>query len=121
MKKLIIVGFLFLTTPIIYANDGERISDLEKQVNEVRLRLARIESLLVNQGGSQLPLTTNKDGWRLLSSWRTLKTGMPPNDVKSILGEPHRVKGGDVAFWYYSNGSSVTFISDKLHSWTEPR
>jgi hypothetical protein len=118
MKKLIIVAFFSLVAFNSHANDGERISALEKEINAIKLRLAKVEAVEVS--ASALPLAT-KDGWKLLSNWRTLKTGMSPSEVRGILGEPHRIKGGEIATWYYQNGSSVTFMSDKAYSWTEPR
>ncbi len=120
MKKLIIVAFLSLVAFNSHANDGERITALEKEINAIKLRLAKVEASLVESSVSALPLAT-KDGWKLLSNWRTLKTGMSPSEVRGILGEPHRIKGGEIATWYYQNGSSVTFMSDKAYSWTEPR
>ena len=60
-------------------------------------------------------------GCKLLSSWQQLKTGLRPDEVRSILGEPGRVNGGDVAFWYYANGGMVTFMQDKLYGWVEPK
>jgi len=118
MKKLIIVAFFSLVAFNSHANDGERISALEKEINAIKLRLAKVEAVEVS--ASVLPLAT-KDGWKLLSNWRTLKTGMSPSEVRGILGEPHRVRGGELTFWYYQNSSSVAFLSDKLHAWTEPR
>jgi len=120
MKKLIIVALLSLVAFNSYANDGERISALEKEINAIKLRLAKVEALPAESSVSALQLAT-KDGWKLLSNWRTLKTGMSPSEVRSILGEPHRVRGGEIASWYYQNGSSVTFMSDKAYSWNEPR
>ena len=120
MNKLIIVGLLSLVALNSHANDGERISALEKEINEIKLRLAKVESLVTNSGGVPLPAAT-KNGWKSLSNWRSLKTGMNQDEVKRLLGEPHRIVGGDVSFWYYSNGASVTFMSDKTYSWSEPR
>jgi hypothetical protein len=120
MKKLIFVAFLSLVAFNSHANDSERISELEKEINAIKLRLAKVEASPVDSSVSGLPLAT-KDGWKQLSNWRTLKTGMSPIEVKNILGEPHRVRGGELTFWYYQNSSSVTFLSDKLHAWTEPR
>ena len=120
MKKLVTVALLSLVAFNSNANDGERISALEKEINAIKLRLAKVEALPVETSVSALPLAT-ADGWKLLSNWRTLKTGMSPIEVKNILGEPHRVRGGEIATWYYQNGSSVTFMSDKAYSWTEPR
>jgi hypothetical protein len=29
--------------------------------------------------------------------------------------------GGNVVFWYYQNEGRVTFMSEKLYQWTEPK
>ncbi len=85
-----------------------------------RALLLRCDSRGVLRGVGSKPVQTG-DGWKALTNWRSLKSGMSPSDVRAVLGEPDRVKGGDVAFWYYTNGGNVTFISDKVTSWTEPR
>lgn len=120
MKKIIFLGFLSLVSFNSFANNSERIAELEKEINAINIRLAKVESLLIDSSSAQISIA-KKDGWKSLSSWRNLKTGMSPSEVKVILGEPHRIKGGEITFWYYQNGSSVTFMSDKLYSWTEPR
>jgi hypothetical protein len=61
------------------------------------------------------------EGWKSVSNWRKLKTDMEYDEVRMILGEPHRIDGGGVARWYYQNGGKATFIGDKLQSWEEPR
>ena len=61
------------------------------------------------------------EGWKYASNWRKLKTGMGYDEVRKILGEPHRIEGGIVAHWYFQNGSNVTFINDELQSWNEPK
>lgn len=120
MKKLFICLFLFLITLNSNADDGQRILRLEKELSVIKDRLAKVESLTVDSGASPSNLA-RVDGWKSLSNWRSLRTGMSAIEVANILGQPHRVRGGDVAFWYYQNDSYVTFMSDKVHSWSEPR
>jgi outer membrane protein assembly factor BamE (lipoprotein component of BamABCDE complex) len=103
-----------------YAQSGDRTEQLEKEIQEIKLRLSNLEAAQGNQTASPKPVQTG-DGWKGLTNWRSLKSGMSPSDVRAVLGEPTRVKGGDVAFWYYANGGEVTFIRDKVTSWTEPR
>jgi len=45
---------------------------------------------------------------------------MKPSVVRSILGEPQKINGGQVVFWYYKKGGVVTFMDGKVHSWGEP-
>jgi hypothetical protein len=45
---------------------------------------------------------------------------MSMEDVRSLLGEPEKIDGGSVAFWYYPRSGEVMFVSGKLTSWKEP-
>jgi hypothetical protein len=45
---------------------------------------------------------------------------MSYDEVRAILGEPFRIKGGNIAFWYYENRGDVTFYEHKVKSWSEP-
>ena len=67
------------------------------------------------------PETLNPEKYETISSWRLLKRGMSESEVRSTLGEPHKIDGGALAFWHYKNGGTVTFYQDKVHSWSEPR
>jgi hypothetical protein len=57
------------------------------------------------------------------SSWRQLSKGLSCEQVRSLLGEPSRISGGDVEFWYYNqnfSSGSLMFIRSRLDSWREP-
>jgi outer membrane protein assembly factor BamE (lipoprotein component of BamABCDE complex) len=119
--KMIAIACLPLTFAFSsYAQSGDRTEQLEKEIQEIKLRLSNLEAAQGKSSANPKPVQTG-DGWKALTNWRSLKSGMSPSDVRAVLGEPARVKGGDVAFWYYTNGGSVTFISDRVTSWTEPR
>ena len=45
---------------------------------------------------------------------------MKPSVVRSILGEPQKINGGQLAFWHYKKGGKVTFMNGKVYSWKEP-
>ncbi len=61
-----------------------------------------------------------------LSSWRQITKGLSRDQVRSVLGEPRKIQGGDFEYWYYGSGSylgapsSVTFYESKVDSWCEP-
>ena len=58
-----------------------------------------------------------------LSSWRQLSKGLSRDEVRTILGEPSRISGGDVEFWDYNQNYSsgrLTFFRSRLYSWSEP-
>ena len=118
--KLGSIGFLLMIASInSYAHDVERIKKLEQDVQELRTRLNNLETNKGSLVNVQKPNTP--DGWQSLANWRQLQTGMSPVQVRDILGEPQRVRGGDVAVWDYQNDGSVTFIRERLRSWNEPR
>ena len=121
IKTITIIAFLLLGVVFnSYADDSDRIDQLEREVQELKQRISKLETLLSNTNEEQV-LINSGDGWKSVSNWRKLATGMSYDEVRNILGEPHRIDGGGVAYWYYQNGSSATFISNRLQSWQEPR
>jgi hypothetical protein len=121
MLKAIIIGILTLAIAInSYAQDGDRIGKLEKEIQELKLRLSKIESLLSNPSKTQ-NLGTSGEGWKSVASWRKLSTDMDADDVRAVLGDPHRVDGGDIAHWYYQNGGKIIFMEGRIYRWEEPR
>ena len=121
VKTITIIGFLSLLVAFnSYANDSDRIDQLEKEIQELNLRISKLESLLSNPSAAQ-EVVMSGEGWKSITNWRKLATDMSPSDVRKILGEPHQLDGGEVATWYYQNGGTVHFILGKVNSWTEPR
>jgi hypothetical protein len=102
------------------AQDIDRINQLEKEVWEINLRLSKLESLLSTPSKVHEDVTSGK-GWKSVINWRKLSTDMDYSAVQKTLGEPHRVVGGKIAFWYYQNGGDVTFMDGKVYQWSEPR
>lgn len=102
-----------------YAQSGDRTEQLEKEIQEIKLRLSNLEAAQGKSSANPKPVQTG-DSWKALSNWRALKSRMAPNDVRGLLGEPSRVNGGVVANWYYPNGGTATFVSDELTQWREP-
>ena len=103
-----------------YANDSDRITQLENEVQELKSRLIKLESPQANTNNQQKTAPSSQ-GWKSLANWRALKKGMAYEDVRAILGEPERIAGGTFTSWYYKNQGEVTFYNDKLYSWSEPR
>ena len=121
VKNIAAIGFLsvvVISNP--YAQESERIDKLEREMQEIKARLLRLETPPRNQSNAQEP-TTSSEGWKSLTNWRMLANGMSTSDVRRILGEPHRIDGGNIAFWVYQNRGQVTFMDEKVYSWKEPR
>ena len=64
---------------------------------------------------------TPGDGWKSLPNWKKLAKDMSIDEVRSILGDPERMNGGTIGFWYYPNGGTVTFFIGKVDGWSEPK
>lgn len=121
VKTIIIIGFLSLAVAFnSYAHDSDRIDQLEKEIQETKLRLSKLESLLSNPSNAQAPATSG-EGWKSVMNWRKLTKDMSTSDVQKILGEPHRVDGGTLTNWYYQNGGRIIFFEGKVDRWMEPR
>ena len=119
--KSCLVGCLLTTFTLgSFASDADRITLLEKEVQELKIRLTNLESPSIKPTINQKP-TASSDGWRNLSNWRLLKKGMPYDEVRATLGEPLRIQGGSLTYWTYPDRGSVTFYNDRLDSWSEPR
>lgn len=122
MNKATIVS-AFLSCAVVFsshAQDGDRIVPLEKEIQELKLRVSKLESLL-NGPSKPQAVDTSGERWKSIANWRKLSTEMGASDVRQILGEPLRLDGGDVARWYYQNDGIVTFINGKVTQWREPR
>lgn len=121
IKTIAIVAFLSLGISFnSYADDSDRIAQLEKEVQELKLRISKLESLLSNPNAAQEVVTSN-EGYKSIANWRKLTTDMGYSDVRKLLGEPQRVDGGSIAEWYYPNGGEVIFQRNKAWRWREPR
>ena len=121
VKKIIVIGLLSLVVAFnSYAQDSDRIDQLEKEIQELKLRVLKLESLISKPSLAQEAVPSG-EGWNSVANWRKLSTDMNTSDVRKILGEPYRVDGGNLATWYYKNDGRVTFYKGKVHDWTEPR
>jgi len=120
--KLGSIGFLLMIASInSYAHDVERIKKLEQDVQELRTRLNNLEVNIASVSNNQNSISS--DSWQSIANWRKLEKGMTRNQVRGILGEPQRIRGGDYEFWTYENRTavgSIIFLRERLHSWNEP-
>jgi hypothetical protein len=116
----LVIGFLLTFSSAAMSSDSDRITQLEKEVQDLKIRLTSLE-LPPNKTNANNKPTVSAEGWKNLANWRSLKNGMTYDEVRATLGEPARIAGGNIAFWYYPNRSDVTFYQDRVHSWSEPR
>jgi hypothetical protein len=119
ISKITAAGLLGMAAFSAYAQSDPRVDRLEAEVRDLQLRLSKIEAA---QGGPAVGQTpeASGSGWKSISNWRQLKTGMTPEQVRAILGEPRRITGGSIAEWLYPNGGVSTFMDEKLYRWKEP-
>ena len=120
MRTLLLAIVLTVVTFSSFASDSERITQLENEVNELRLRVQKLENFQPNANNQQKQVVAN-EGAKSIANWRKLNRGMSYNEVRGLLGEPLRIEGGGVAYWMYSNNGRVTFVRDTLSSWNEPQ
>ncbi len=67
-------------------------------------------------------VVATKDGWKFLLNWRSLKKGMNPDEVRSVLDVPGNVRAsGAFTIWNYSNRRTVTLYEERIGGWIEPR
>ena len=109
--------FLVASAP---AQDSQRITALEKEVQELKQRLSRLEASPDASEKKPPPAAPSEDV-ASLSNWKKLKTDMTTSQVRAILGEPIRIDGGAIVSWHYRNGGQVRFITGRVERWTEPR
>jgi hypothetical protein len=121
MKKIIATGLLLAVTSInSFAHDADRLSSLEREIQEIKIRLSKLEpSAQVSAESKSTSISV--EGWKFQKSWRALATGVSPNEVRGLLGEPQQIKGGYLAIWIYPNKGEVTFMGDALYQWREPK
>jgi len=128
VKRIIIIGLLLpAVSANSYANDSDRINQLEKEVKELKLRVSKLEALLnksdatVSKPDATKDIVTSGEGLKSLSSWKKLSSGMNHENVRKILGEPSQTRGGDrLETWNYPNSGYVMFKYGKVFRWTEP-
>jgi len=102
------------------AQDSERITALEKEVQELKVRLSKLEASPDASEKKPPPAAPSEDV-ASLSNWKKLKTDMTTSEVRAILGEPIRIDGAAFVSWHYKNGGQVRFVTGRVERWSEPR
>ena len=120
MRTLLLSIALAATACSSFANDSERIREIENEIYQLRVRVKQLENAQSNTNSQKTQVVAN-GGSKSLANWRKLQTGMSYNEVRALLGEPLRIEGGSISAWYYANEGRVVFITDKLARWNEPQ
>jgi phage pi2 protein 07 len=126
-KSIAVMIFLFVSLSS-YAHDGDRIDQLEQEIQDTKERISKLESMLQQKGDEKALVVTEdekelvvtEDGWKSVANWKKLTTGMSTTTVREILGEPKKIDSGYILHWSYGNGGIVSFYDEKLHRWSEP-
>lgn len=122
-SALIATLFVAVGTPAAQAQSAtdekllRRIDSLERRIVALEGRIAALEGAARNEP----PRARAVDGRsEEIANWRRLRERMTYDQVRSLLGEPEKIAGGSLAFWFYLNGGQVTFSSGRVSSWSEP-
>ena len=107
-RVLIVLSVLFSFSQAL-ADDAA----LEKRVNELEARLAKLERLLDDKFAD--------DRWKEPVLWSRIRPGMSESDVRRFLGKPARIEEAIFTTWYYhktsSDHSHVWFDEGKVLGW----
>ena len=96
-----------------------KVDSLQTRTDELESRVAALESLL-KAAPARRPAADAAPNPRDIANWRRLREDMSMEEVRSLLGEPEKIDGGTVAYWYYPRSGQVTFVSGRLTQWKEP-
>lgn len=91
MRVLALAISLSVMTFSSFASDSERIAQLEKEVQELKLRLTKIE-VPQNATSNQQRSIASNDGWKLLANWRSLKKECLTKKLELFSVNPHAFK-----------------------------
>ncbi len=72
LKTGLLSSLILTFTLNCFASDAERITQLEKEVQELKLRLSRLESPQSSTSQQQRTIVSG-EGWKSLVNWRSLK------------------------------------------------
>lgn len=103
----------------------QRLSELEQRIDELEKKPATtINKTTVIRTKSSLPVPTNPGEWQDTTNWIHLKVGYNYEEVRELLGEPLKIRGGSSEYWYYTDkkldGPHVKFLFKKVNSWKPP-
>ncbi len=101
-----------------------RIDLLERRVAGLEQRVLDLEAV-INAQTSRVQPAHATALWRNLANWRRLQRGMSMDQVRALLGEPHRVETIAIATtWYWGDAPETADVvfddRGRLAAWSEP-
>ena len=132
LRTVLLAALAAASKPVVAAGQDtstasliRRIEILERATADLDRRVGALEAVIKSapSQGQPIPASTK---WRELANWRRLREGMQMDEVRALLGEPDRIEGGPITFWYWVDANahiyaSVDFESGGVSGWTEPR
>jgi len=132
LRTVLLAALAAASKPVVAAGQDtstarliRRIEILERATADLDRRVGALEAVIKSapSQGQSIPSSTK---WQDLANWRRLREGMKMDEVRALLGEPDRVEGGPITFWYWVDANAhvyakVDFESGKVMGWTEPR
>jgi hypothetical protein len=132
LRTVLLAALAAASKPVVAAGQDtstasliRRIEILERATADLDRRVGALEAVIKSapSQGQSIPASTK---WQDLANWRRLREGMKMDEVRALLGEPARVEGGPITFWYWVDANAhvyakVDFESGKVMGWTEPR
>ena len=115
------IVYIILFIPVFALSQNvERIEALEKRVAQLEKQLDDLEKVVVHYSNNKKVSGGNP---KSISNWRKLEKGMSQSNVRRLLGEPKKVNGGYLTYWYYSSSSLSQYVifdnNEKVHGWAE--
>jgi hypothetical protein len=120
----ILLAFVILNTSSFGQTVDERVETLEQKILDLEQRIKDLERLLKLSAATEETPVKMGDCTKV-QNWRKLKLGMPMDDIRLLLGEPHTVgRGSFGTMWFYDSGFGLGFVSFSeeglVKRWMEP-
>lgn len=119
--KYSVLLLLFFSASSVAQGQEDRIRQLERRVESIEKRM-NFQTAPSVEGQQSSP---GADRWRNRANWRTLTRDMTESEVRSVIGEPHKVDVNQFSitwYWNYPRGPRVQFRTNdrRLDEWSEP-